>query len=135
MNCSFFCFNFLKFRAFWRHDCILNIQLKQFIQLPKNNIQTLQIDLQDISDKVFQEEEELLFGLNQWAFKKKFKLILSEGKKPTKDGYRQVIGCSNKKCNFKLTFKSFGESQEFTMDLTLSNKWNNHNGFFYFTIK
>jgi len=62
------------------------------IQLPQNNFRPLQIDLQAISDKVFQEED-LLFELNQWAYKKKYKLVVSEGKKPTRDGYRQVIGC------------------------------------------
>ena len=49
------------------------------VQLDRNKTKSTKVDLQDIADNVYREEE-LIHELNQWAFNNKFKLVISEGK-------------------------------------------------------
>ena len=84
----------------------------------------------DIKELVMKEipEEELYWEINQWAVAKKFRLISLEGKKPLKDGFKRVMGCPEKGCKFKLTFKSDTKEEIYRLDYKLGERNSVHEG-------
>ena len=61
-----------------------------------------------------------------WA---QYFLISLEGVKETKDGYKRVLGCSQKGCNYRLYLKSAEKEKDFQVFDKLRKKYNKHSNF------
>jgi len=84
------------------------------------------IEFKELINKKYKEED-LLYQLNVWANKKKFKLYISEGIKERKDGFKITLSCNHKNCKYRLIFLSTCEGgREFKVDSKLSAKYTNH---------
>lgn len=100
----------------------------QALQAPeKQENSTFEVDVIDIKE-IKCKEEDLLLEVNQWAMKKKFRLIYAEGRRSLKIGFKRVLKCPVNNCPFKLTFKSGSEENKFHLDLILAKKYNKHSG-------
>ena len=77
--------------------------------------ETFQINIDSLRNNTF-EHDSLLLEVNSWAMPLKFKMIYSEGLKPTKNGYKRVLKCHWKGCQFALTFKSNKDKKDFRLD-------------------
>lgn len=100
--------------------------------LPANHDSTdlREIDYDDLVSKSYNEEN-LLVDLNHWALERKFKFIISEGIKETKIGFKRVLRCSDKQCNYRLILKSEDSQTNFKLYEKLSRKYKKHSNFLF----
>jgi len=77
----------------------------------------------------------LLNDLNLWAHNMKFHLVKTEGVKSSKDGYFRSFICNEKKCKFRLTFRSDPKGDIYKLDERLAEKNNYHSKVFVISFK
>lgn len=98
---------------------------EELLPSPNAVSETMSIDLSLIKDVEY-DTEELVDKLNQWAFPQKFKLVKTGGIRNLADGFSRSVICSEKKCHFRLNFKSNINGIKYKLDLKLSGKNNKH---------
>ena len=101
-------------------------------QPQSNNIaEGEEIDFHELIEDTY-DEENIIAKLNRWALQKKFKLIVAEGTKLTKSGYKRIFRCDrrDKNCPYRLILKSKDQRINFKIYEKLSNKHKKHSNSF-----
>ena len=88
-----------------------------------------EIDFGEISEEKFKGEE-LLFAINIWTNKLKFKLVYSQGKQNIKGGLKRVLNCQVKNWPYRMIFLSSQKEQDYNICEKLSSKYKAHSKFY-----
>ena len=94
-------------------------------QEEENQKDSQEVCLNEIRNQIF-DVSYLFDQLNAWANKNHFHFNKTEGIKQNKEGYYRSFVCNEKKCKFRLTFRSDKTGKHYKLDEILADKNSKH---------